>query len=195
MASIRSLGVYCGSRHGDGPFEASAAQLGRLAAREGLTIVYGGGSVGLMGVLADAALQAGGRVVGVIPKTLFEREVGHRGLSETHIVDTMHERKAIMSDLSDAFIALPGAVGTLDELFETWTWAQLGVHEKPFGLLNVAGYYDALLEFLRGVVAHDFMKPIYLEMLQVDTDVSSLLGRIRAYRAPHVVKWISRETI
>ncbi len=193
---MNRLCVFCGSRAGNRPeYVALARATGALLARDGITLVYGGGSVGLMGELADAALEAGGRVIGVIPRSLWEREVGHRGLTECHIVQTMHERKALMASLSDGFVALPGAVGTLDELFEIWTWAQLGEHAKPFGLLNSCGYFNALLSFLREVVRADFMKPVYLEMLQVETDPDRLLARLRAYQAPVTAKWITPEQI
>lgn len=175
----------------DPAYRESAVAFGALLARRGHTLVYGGGSVGIMGAIADAALAAGGKVIGVIPRTLFEREVGHRGLSENHIVETMHERKQLMSDLSDAFVALPGAVGTMDEFFETWTWAQLGVHGKPFGILNVAGYFAHMLAFLETVVASGFMKQSYLDMVQVDTEGASLLSKLAAYRAPTTMKWVS----
>lgn len=189
---MKAICVFCGSRSGDNPaYVESARAVGRMIAESGHTLVYGGGSVGLMGTVADAALGAGGRVIGVIPRTLWEREVGHRGLSDNHIVDTMHERKQLMSDLSDAFIALPGACGTMDEFFETWTWAQLGVHEKPFGILNVANYYDTLLALFQTFVRTGFMKQEYLDMVQVDSDPQRLMVALAAYRAPKIVKWVT----
>ena len=146
---MKSLGVFCGSHAGRGEsYRTAAAQFAREVARRGITIVYGGGNVGLMGVVADAALAAGGRVVGVLPRFMMEREVGHAGLSELHLVDSMHERKAKMAELSDAFVALPGGLGTLEELFEAWTWMQLGLQQKPCGLLTVGNFFDPLLAFL-----------------------------------------------
>ncbi|MBV6415514.1 MAG: Cytokinin riboside 5'-monophosphate phosphoribohydrolase [Steroidobacteraceae bacterium] len=168
MGGIRSVCVYCGSRKGASPdFAAAAAALGTALAQEGLTLVYGGGSVGLMGVLADAAIAAGGRVVGVIPRILMERELAHRGLAELVVTESMQERKAKMAELSDAFIALPGGIGTLDELFEMWTWAQLGLHEKPCAMVNTAGYYDPLVAFLDGAVRAGFLRPEVRSKLRV----------------------------
>ncbi len=164
--------------------------MGATLAAAGLRIVYGGGSVGLMGVLADAALAAGGAVVGVIPRTLWEREVGHAGLTELHVVETMHQRKALMADLSDGFVALPGGVGTLEELFEIWTWALLGVHAKPCGILNVDGYFDPLLAFVDQVVARGFLRPEYRAMIRVEREPEPLLARLAEYRAPAVAKWV-----
>lgn len=145
-----------------------------------------------MGLLADAALAAGGQVVGVIPHALWEREVGHRGLTDTRIVDTMHERKALMADLSDAFVALPGGAGTLEELFEAWTWAQLGIHAKPVGILNVGGYFSPLLAFLENAVRAGFLHRRYADMLLVSEDPEDLLGRLGAYEAPSVPQWLTR---
>jgi uncharacterized protein (TIGR00730 family) len=188
--------VFCGSHVGDDPaYAAASREIAERIADRGMTLVYGGGSVGLMGVMADAAISRGARVVGVIPRTLWEREVGHRGISENRIVDTMHERKAIMYDLADGFVALPGAVGTLDEFFETWTWAQLGVHCKPFGILNVAGYFDLLLEFLESVVTHGFMRRDYLDMVHVDSDPARLLNRMEEYQPPNIAKWVTRQNV
>lgn len=189
---MRSICVFCGSNAGNAPIYAETARrAGQIFASAGLTVVYGGGSVGLMGVLADAALAAGGRVIGVIPRTLWEREVGHRGLSDLRIVDTMHERKALMSELSDGFLALPGGIGTLDELFEIWTWAQLGVHRKPCGLLNVNGYFDALLTFLNRTIAAGFLRAEYFAMLQIDDDPSRMLTRFAEYQPPPVPQWLN----
>ncbi|MGE0582075.1 MAG: TIGR00730 family Rossman fold protein [Steroidobacteraceae bacterium] len=158
--SVRSVCVYCGSRSGGPPaYARAAAALGAAIAREGLTLVYGGGSVGLMGVVADEALAAGGRVVGVIPRILMRRELAHRGLTDLVVTDSMQGRKAKMAELSDAFIALPGGIGTLDELFEMWTWAQLGVHQKPCVLINTEGYYDDLLAFLDRAQRDGFLQP------------------------------------
>ncbi|NBB86973.1 MAG: TIGR00730 family Rossman fold protein, partial [Bacteroidetes bacterium] len=149
MAAFSAVCVYCGSRPGSRPAYADAVKrTARVLVRQGITVVYGGASVGTMGQLADAALNAGGRVVGVIPEQLVEKEVAHPGLTASHTVDSMHARKALMSEQADAFIALPGGLGTLEELFEMWTWSQLGIHRKPIGLLNVDGYYDRLIDFL-----------------------------------------------
>ncbi|MFT3665834.1 TIGR00730 family Rossman fold protein [Piscinibacter sp.] len=174
-----SVCVYCGSRDGDDPaFAAAAHAVGRGIAERGWQLVYGGGRAGLMGRVADAALAAGGRVVGVIPRSLMEREVGHAGLSELHVVDTMHQRKRLMAERSDAFVALPGGIGTFEELFEVWTWRQLGYHDKPVGLLNAAGYYDALLGFLGQTVAHGFVAPPQRALLQVNAEPAALLDAI-----------------
>lgn len=154
MTHRLSLCVYCGSRTGDSAaYEAAAAAIGTAIGRRGWRLAYGGGRAGLMGRVADAALAAGAPVLGVIPRSLMEREVGHSGLTELHVVDTMHERKLMMAQHSDAFIALPGGIGTFEELFEVWTWRQLGYHDKPVGLLNVDGYYDTLLGFMQQTVA------------------------------------------
>ena len=176
-----SLCVYCGSRPGDLPAYADAARaVGTEIGRRGWQLVYGGGRAGLMGVVADAALAAGAAVVGVIPQSLMVRELGHAGLTELHVVDTMHQRKTMMAERSDAFLALPGGIGTFEELFEVWTWRQLGYHDKPLGLLNVDGYYDALLAFMAQTVAQGFVAPAQHALLQVDSDAVALLDRIAA---------------
>lgn len=180
-AKALAVAVYCGSRFGDAPAFADAAQsLGRLIAEDGATLVYGGGRVGLMGAVADAALAAGGRVVGVIPRALMDREVGHAGLTELHVVETMHDRKQLMAERADAFISLPGGIGTLEELYEMWSWQQLGYHDKPVALLNVDGYYDALLEFMHVSHARGFVSKAQFDALMVDTDPARLLKRVRA---------------
>ncbi len=174
-----SLCVYCGSRIGAQPaFAAAATQVGQWIGSQGWQLVYGGGKVGLMGITADATLAAGGSVLGVIPQNLLDKEVGHTGLTELRVVATMHERKTLMFDHADAFIALPGGIGTFEELFEIWTWYQLGVHHKPFGLLNVAGYYDPLIAMLDSMVAQGFLNPAVRGLLQVGTDAGELLQRI-----------------
>jgi uncharacterized protein (TIGR00730 family) len=174
-----SIAVYCGSRFGNRPAYARAAHvLGRLLAERGACIVYGGGRVGLMGTVADAALAAGGRVVGVIPQALMDREVGHAGLTELQVVQTMHERKQLMAERADAFVALPGGIGTLEEIYEVWSWQQLGYHDKPVALLNVDGYYDPLLEFMRVSHEHGFVSAPQYHALLVDDDVARLLDRI-----------------
>ena len=175
-----SVAVYCGSRFGDRPaYTHSAQTLGRLIAASGDCVVYGGGRVGLMGAVADAAVAAGGRVVGVIPQALMDREVGHAGLTELHVVQTMHERKQLMAERADAFIALPGGIGTLEEIYEVWSWQQLGYHDKPVALLNVEGYYDALLEFMRVSHERGFVSAPQYHALLVDDDPARLLARLR----------------
>ena len=174
-----SLCVYCGSRPGELPAYSDAARaVGREIGRCGWQLVYGGGRAGLMGVVADSALDAGASVVGVIPHSLMDRELGHVGLTELHVVDTMHQRKTLMAERSDAFLALPGGIGTFEELFEVWTWRQLGYHDKPIGLLNVAGYYDTLLSFLQHSLGQGFMASAQSELLQVDTDAVALIERL-----------------
>jgi uncharacterized protein (TIGR00730 family) len=176
-----TLCVYCGSRHGDDPAYTDAARaIGRAIGERGWRLVYGGGKVGLMGEVADAALAAGAQVVGVIPELLRDKEVGHPGLSELHIVQTMHQRKQRMAELSSAFLALPGGIGTFEELFEVWTWRQIGYHDQPLGLLNVSGYYDALLAFLDQTCQSGFISPAQQAMLTVDTDPAALLDRLAA---------------
>ncbi|HEY9237544.1 MAG TPA: TIGR00730 family Rossman fold protein [Burkholderiaceae bacterium] len=185
MNNRLSVCVYCGSRPGALPAYADAARaVGTEIGRRGWQLVYGGGRAGLMGVVADAALAAGAPVVGVIPSSLMDRELGHAGLNELHVVETMHQRKTLMAERSDAFIALPGGIGTFEELFEVWTWRQLGYHDKPLGLLNAAGYYDALLGFLSHGERQGFMTPAQGALLQVDADPVALLDRIGAL-APH----------
>jgi len=189
---VHSIGVYCASSTGDAPaFVSLAKVLGKTLAEQNIRLVYGGGSVGLMGIIADAALAAGGTVLGVIPESLRQREVHHEGLTELVVVDTMHERKAIMVAESDGFIALPGGFGTLDELFETLTWAQLGYHDKAVGLLNPEGYFDALLKFLGSAVEHKLVKKQHLDMLLVDQDIDRLLMRMAQYEPPNLTKWHS----
>lgn len=185
------LCVFCGSSAGNQPYYLEAAQqLGTTLANAGITLVYGGAQVGLMGAVADAALAAGGQVIGVIPQHLVERELAHTGLTELRQVSSMHERKAMMADLSDGFIALPGGVGTFEELFEVWTWAQLGHHQKPCALFNAGGYYDKLIDFLDHAMNEGFMKQAYREMLIVAPDVESLMAKVKAYEPPKVAKWM-----
>lgn len=185
------LCVFCGSSAGNQPYYLEAAQqLGTTLAEAGITLVYGGAQVGLMGAVADAALAAGGQVIGVIPQHLVERELAHTGLTELRQVSSMHERKAMMADLSDGFIALPGGVGTFEELFEVWTWAQLGHHQKPCALFNAGGYYDKLIDFLDHAMTEGFMKQAYREMLIVAPDVESLMIKVKAYEPPKVAKWM-----
>lgn len=184
--------VYCGSNVGDDPaYVAAARDLGERLADQGIGVVYGGASVGLMGALADAALDAGGEVVGVIPETLEAREVAHQGV-DLRVVDSMHDRKEQFVELSDGFIALPGGLGTLEELFEILTWAQLGIHGKPCGLLDVAGYYEGVVTFLDHAVEEGFVRPEHRELLTVADDPETLLAAFERYEPPSVAKWIDR---
>jgi uncharacterized protein (TIGR00730 family) len=186
--------VFCGSSPGARPcYSAAAAQLARYLAANRIGIVYGGAKVGLMGTLADAALLAGGEVIGVMPRSLVEKEVAHRGLSDLRVVGSMHERKALMAELSDGFVALPGGYGTFDEFCEVLTWSQLGLHRKPCGLLNLEGYYDSLLAMFDRAVAERFLKPEHRRMVISDTHPESLVDRLLAYEVPAVDKWIGRE--
>lgn len=176
-----SVCVYCGSRHGTKPaYRAAAQALGSAIGGRGWQLVYGGGNVGLMGTVADAVLAAGGHVVGVIPESLMRREVGHAGLQELHVVSTMHLRKQMMAERADAFVALPGGIGTLEELYEVWTWRQLGYHDQPIGLLNTAGYYDALLAFMRHTVTEGFLSADQHASLRVGDDPLVLLDELAA---------------
>jgi uncharacterized protein (TIGR00730 family) len=188
---MRRVCVYAGSNPGSDPAYAEAARaLARLLAERGIGLVYGGGNVGLMGVLADTALDAGGEVIGVMPQALVDREIGHRGLTELRIVGSMHDRKALMADLSDAFVAVPGGIGTLEELIEVYTWSQLGIHTKACGVLNVRGYYDALAAFLDHAVGEGFLRPQHRAVLSVASDPGELLDRLAAYEPPTVGKWL-----
>ena len=189
---LSAVCVFCGSSPGaDAAYADAARDLGRRLARRGLTLVYGGARVGVMGALADAALDDGGRVVGVMPRALMAREVGHTGLSELLVVDTMHERKALMAERADAFVALPGGIGTLEELFEAWTWAMLGIHAKPVGVLNVGGFYDPLLAMADHLVAQRFVRPAHRAMLLDDDAPERLLARLEACELPAVTKWLT----
>jgi uncharacterized protein (TIGR00730 family) len=183
--------VFCGSSPGRLPaYRAGAVAFGELLAREGIGLVYGGGAVGLMGVVADASRALGGEVIGVIPEALATREIAHHALSELRVVSSMHERKAQMAALSDAFVALPGGIGTFEELFEVWTWAQLGLHQKPCALLDVAGFYGKLTGFLDDVVQEGFLRPAHRDLLIVEREPAVLLARLRSYVAPEVPKLI-----
>ena len=186
--------VYCGSSPGRRPeFREAARRLGHELADRRLGLVYGGASVGVMGAVADAVLERGGEAIGVIPSALATREVAHRGLNELFVVQSMHERKAKMAELSDGFIALPGGWGTIEELFEMLTWAQLGFHEKPCGVLNVASYYDHLAAFMEEAIRQRFVKEEFRPMIIMDDSPGALLDRFSAYRAPKVKKWIGPE--
>lgn len=179
MSPDFSVCVYCGSRPGLNPqFAAAAVQVGTFIGQSNGQLVYGGGKGGLMGIVADATLKAGGRVVGVIPKALVEKEWAHHGCTELHIVDTMHDRKRMMAERADAFLALPGGIGTFEELFEVWTWRQLGYHDKPIGLLNIADYYDPLLVFLKSSVEQQFLGDWQMDLIHSGNDPVSLLEQL-----------------
>lgn len=192
---MKRICVFCGASPGARPEYAEAAcELARVLSHEGIGVVYGGGGVGLMGALADAMLEQGGEVTGVIPRALVDREIAHRGVTDMRVVASMHERKALMAELSGAFVALPGGIGTLEELFEVYTWAQLGLHAKPCALLNVAGYYDGVAAFLDHAVRERFLRDETRALLMVETDPDALVERLRAFRPePAVPKWIDRE--
>jgi uncharacterized protein (TIGR00730 family) len=192
-ASIRRVCVFTGSNSGARPaYAAAARELGTLLAARGLGLVYGGGRVGLMGTVADAVLGAGGEAIGVIPEALVAKEVAHAGLTTLHVVRSMHERKALMADLSDAFIAMPGGWGTLEELFEVITWAQLGLHRKPCGLLNTEGYFDGLLAFLDHAMSERFVRSENAALLTVAALPAQLLERLGRATLPSVEKWLDR---
>ena len=184
---MKSLCVYCGSSFGiTSNYTDAARNLAQALVERNIGLVYGGGNVGLMGVIADEVMRLGGHVTGVIPKALVRKEVGHRQISELHVVENMHERKAMMADLAEGFIAMPGGIGTLEELFEVMTWAQLGFHDKPIGVLNVDGYYEALLAFLQHTVQQGFLRPQHEGLLMVEPDVTALLHRFETFEAePH----------
>lgn len=191
--SLRSICVFCGASPGATPIYQEAAEaLGRHLAERGIRLVYGGGAVGLMGMVADAALAAGGEVIGIIPQSLKEAEIGHKGLTRLEVVDGMHARKARMAELSDAFIALPGGLGTLEELFEVWTWGQLGYHGKPLGLLEVNGFYEPLLTFLDHLVQERFVRPQHREMLQRASSPAELIDALQVWTPSAAPKWVDR---
>lgn len=190
---MQSVCVFTGSNTGtENAHAQAAAALGREIAGRGMRLVYGAGRVGLMGVIADAALDAGGEVTGVIPEALMKKELAHRALTQLHVVGSMHERKAMFSQLSDGFVAMPGGLGTLEELFEVLTWAQLGFHAKPVALLNVAGYYDELLQFIDKTVENQFVHARHREMIIAETEPGAVLDAMTAHRSPAVSKWIDR---
>jgi uncharacterized protein (TIGR00730 family) len=193
---IRSVCVYCGSSPGRlEAYSTAARALAKALVDRNIRLVYGGASVGIMGLLADTVLQLGGQAVGVIPEALARKEIAHKHLTELRITRSMHERKSVMAELSDGFIALPGGIGTLEELFEIWTWAQLGLHDKPCGLLNVEGYFDALITFLDHAIAEQFVQPAQGSRLLVEGSAGPLLDRFLAYVPPAATKWIeSTET-
>ena len=190
-AQWQRIAVYCASNDGARPaYLAAARAMGALLAREGLTVVYGGGRVGLMGALADAAMAAGGEVIGVMPHGLVQREVAHHGLTALHVVDSMHERKALIADLADAFITMPGGIGTLEEFFETWTWAQLGVHRKPVGLLDTDGFWAPLEQLLEHVSQEGFLRGTPRDWLVRGSTPETLLTALRAFEPPMVRRWL-----
>ena len=191
--NIQCICVYCGSSEGrDEAYARQARQLGQSLAERSIMLVYGGAKVGLMGILADATLDAGGSVIGVMPQALVDKEKAHGGLSKLHVVGSMHERKALMAELADGFIALPGGAGTLDELFEVWTWGQLGFHGKPCGLLNAASYYDPLRTFLDHAVSEGFIRACHRDMLIFANTAEELLSRFTTYLPPTAEKWLGR---
>ena len=193
---FRRLCVFCGSNTGNRPaYRDAAEQLGLLLVERGIELVYGGGNIGLMGVLADTVLARGGRAIGVIPESLMAKEVGHTGLTELRIVNSMHERKALMSDLSDGFIALPGGFGTLEEFCEVVTWSQLGLQSKPCGLLNVENYYAPLLELFDHAVREGFLQEENRRLVLDDDDPARLLEKMTTFQAAPVAKWIGRENL
>ena len=191
----QSICVFCGSSSGaNAAYRGAATELGGLLAAQGRRLVYGGGNVGLMGVVADAVLESGGAVVGIIPQHLLDLEVGHQALTELRVVHSMHERKQQMSELADAFVLLPGGLGSLEEFFEIWTWGQLGLHRKPYGILNVAGYFDALLAFLDHAAEERFLRPEHRRLVVVAEDAADLLGKLIRAQAPALPKWVDRST-
>jgi len=191
MRKLSSICVYCGSSPGrvEAYAEAARAFAQALVERD-IGLVYGGGGVGVMGIVADEVLRLGGRAVGVIPEALFEKELAHANLTELHVTPSMHARKTLMAELADGFVALPGGIGTFEEIFEVWTWAQLGFHDKPCGLLNVAGYYDSLIGFLDHAAQEAFVRDDQRRMLVVETAPAALLERFARYAAPPVPKWV-----
>ncbi|WP_415879416.1 TIGR00730 family Rossman fold protein [Methylomonas sp. TEB] len=194
MTTINSICIYCGSSPGRLDAYGEAAQaLAQALVSCNIRLIYGGAGIGIMGTVADQVLKLGGQAIGVIPKALAHKEVAHPNLTELHVTQSMHERKMLMAELADGFIALPGGIGTLEELFEIWTWAQLGFHQKPCGVLNVAGYYDALISFLDHVAAEQFVKPHHRDMLMVESDPNLLLDRYVNYQPPAVKQWVSKD--
>jgi uncharacterized protein (TIGR00730 family) len=192
---MKKVTVFCGASSGFDPiYHSQAIYVGQVLVKNNIELIYGGGKIGIMGAVADGVLSAGGKAIGVIPKFLSGKEIAHEGLTELILVETMHERKAKMNELCDGIIALPGGYGTLEELFEMLTWAQLGLHRKPIGLLNTDGYYDSLIALIRDMVDRGFLKEINQQMLLVSDDIEDLLAQMSSYVAPDVPKWISEET-
>lgn len=190
---MKSICVYCGSNPGrQESYSMAARELAKSLVEREIRLVYGGASVGIMGLIADTVLRLGGQAVGVIPDALLRKEVAHTNLTELHVTQSMHERKTLMAELSDGFIALPGGIGTLEEIFEVWTWAQLGFHKKPCGLLNVEGYFDSLISFLNHTVAEQFVKEPHRSMLIVERNPDPLLDRFASYEPPTIQKWVGK---
>jgi len=193
---IKKICVYCGSSRGKNPaFAQAAVSLAQEMCARNIGLVYGGAAVGVMGAVADAIIEAGGEAIGVIPKSLAVKEVAHEQLSELHVVASMHERKAMMAELADGFIALPGGWGTLEEIFEMLTWAQLGFHDKPCGLLNTEGYYDQLIGFLEHSFAQQFVNELFRPILMTSIESTTLLNQFAAYQAPKVRKWVGEDEL
>lgn len=191
---MECIAVFCGSSSGHDPeFELQAALLGKKLAANNIGLVYGGARVGLMGAIANAALKAGGKVTGIMPHFLKAKEIDHNGLTEFILVDTMHERKTRINELSDGFIVLPGGYGSMDEFFEILTWAQLGLHQKPVAVLNLKGYYDPLIQLVDNMVEKGFLKQVNRDMLLVDQTIDNLMEKMRSYRPANVTKWITQE--
>ena len=196
LRTFKRICVFCGSSHGANPAYVDAAKnVGSELARRSIGLVYGGGNVGLMGVVADAVLASGGHVIGVIPEALMTKELGHKSIQDLRVVKTMHERKALMAELSDGFVALPGGIGTFEEFFEIVTWAQLGFHSKPCALLNVNAFYDPLLHLLDHAIKEQFVKPKQRDLVLVESNFSTLLDRMASHHIPYEPKWIGKETI
>lgn len=193
---MKSITVFCGSNSGFRAEYAEAAKnLARLLAAQNIRLIYGGGNVGLMGIIADEVMRAGGEVIGIIPDSLDKKEVGHRGITELRVVGSMHERKAQMADLADGFIAMPGGIGTFEEFFEILTWSQLGFHDKPCGILNVANYYDGLLALCDNAVSEGFLRPVHRQLILDDSDAVSLLEKMKNFRPEPLEKWIDKEDL
>lgn len=193
---MKRLAVYCGSATPTDPaFMANAREVGAAFAARGIGLVYGGGRLGLMGAIADAVLAGGGEAIGVIPQALVAAEIAHRGLTELHVVDTMHQRKAMFTDLADGFVTLPGGTGTMDELWEAMSWAQLGYHGKPVGLLNVAGYYDGLIAFVETMASTGFLRPQHRDILIVEDALDPLLARMAAHVPPTAIVHMRRDQL
>ena len=193
--TLQTICVFCAAGEGRSPlYAAEARAMGAYLAGSGRRLVYGGGRTGLMGALAEGALAAGGEVIGIMPKHLVDHEVAHTGLTELRVVSSMHERKAMLAELSDGFLAMPGGLGTLEELFEIWTWGQLGLHRKPYGMLNVNGYFTPLLTFLDHAVTEQFFRPEYRALLVVDTQPAALIARMEAMEPPPLPRWVQPET-
>lgn len=193
--TLHTVCVFCAAGDGRDPvYVKQALEMGRYLAESGRRIVYGGGRTGLMGALAEGALAAGGEIIGIMPKHLVDHEVAHTGLTELRVVASMHERKALLAELSDGFLAMPGGLGTLEELFEIWTWGQLGLHRKPYGVLNVNGYFSPLLQFLDHAVTEQFVRPEYRALLVVDAEPAALIAQMESMEPPPLPRWVQRET-